>query len=166
MEEIFDEWPDRDIVGEVVKDEDEIHVDEYVGKEETDEEDETYRAQAQKLDLDILIGEDWYEEEDEYNEDAPTTKEYVRDPNNVMVRGGSTCTDSKSSISPKHDAWTHTILPLSLVPLNSSWTRTSQARQSTHTTNMTAARPPARGSSPSSSSRSRPTSTATKIAGP
>ncbi len=49
-------------------------MDEYLGEEETDKEDETYRAQAQKLDLDILIEEDWYKEEDEYNKDAPTTK--------------------------------------------------------------------------------------------
>ena len=80
MEEYIDEWPDQDIVRNIVENEEEIYVDEYLGDDEEDE-----YAGFQPTGEVENYHDEWFEDEDDYNEDAPITKEYARDPDSVTV---------------------------------------------------------------------------------
>mmetsp|Transcript_43552 Transcript_43552/g.78193 ORF Transcript_43552/g.78193 Transcript_43552/m.78193 type:complete len:611 (-) Transcript_43552:179-2011(-) len=80
MEEYFDEWPDQDIVGKIVENEDEIYVDEYLGDDEEDE----YAGFQPTGELEDDHDE-WSEDEEDHDEDAPITKEYTRDPDSVTL---------------------------------------------------------------------------------
>jgi len=98
MEEIHDEWPDEDIVGHMVEDEDEIYVKEYIAGEDEDDLYEDFLPPTPMMgELDEwpdqeyfgveIDGGDDYDEssEDEEEYEEPETKEYNRDPNSVTL---------------------------------------------------------------------------------
>mmetsp|Transcript_1008 Transcript_1008/g.1833 ORF Transcript_1008/g.1833 Transcript_1008/m.1833 type:complete len:618 (+) Transcript_1008:333-2186(+) len=123
MIEIYDEWPDRDVVGNVVEDVDEVYVEMYVEDEDAHDENETTHAYARDPDQHAIDAEfiakngnrsEWYDDgddADEHVEYAPrTTKQYIRDPNSLPLVGNdltgkstdqydrreATCDESKS----------------------------------------------------------------------
>mmetsp|Transcript_11616 Transcript_11616/g.20929 ORF Transcript_11616/g.20929 Transcript_11616/m.20929 type:complete len:146 (+) Transcript_11616:382-819(+) len=102
-----------------------------------------------------MLQEERYEEE-EYNENATSTKEYVRDPNNVMVSYVRTRLDVSPRITTP-GAWTRTLSPsyLSQQPVDTDLIGGA--------VDQFAVRPPTRGSNPSSESRSRLTDMRTNI---
>eukprot|EP00584_Thalassiosira_punctigera_P011890 CAMPEP_0172551110 /NCGR_PEP_ID=MMETSP1067-20121228/36626_1 /TAXON_ID=265564 ORGANISM="Thalassiosira punctigera, Strain Tpunct2005C2" /NCGR_SAMPLE_ID=MMETSP1067 /ASSEMBLY_ACC=CAM_ASM_000444 /LENGTH=617 /DNA_ID=CAMNT_0013338851 /DNA_START=108 /DNA_END=1961 /DNA_ORIENTATION=+ len=97
-EDLVDEWPDQDIVGHIVEDEDLIYVPEYLGEDEEEYDDKAPMVEVadEWSDGDIVVNaviedeenyEGWSEDEDGYDEDAPTVKEYARDPDSIILEG-------------------------------------------------------------------------------
>jgi len=88
-ENIHDEWPDEDIVGHIVEDENQIYVDEYVEGDE-EEHDEEAPMMGEFVDgwsgedMVVNVSQDW--DEDDYDEDA-RIKLYARDENSVTLVG-------------------------------------------------------------------------------
>lgn len=106
-EEIFDPWPDRDIVGMLVEDEDKIYVEEYVDGDDEEDYGEGETAEEYIGDSDnqiVILGQ----ESVETGDDTPASKEYLRDAHNVMVSYGRAhgmlCSPGSSSRSLMSDA--------------------------------------------------------------
>ena len=169
MEDYFDEWPEEDVVGHLVEDEDQIYVDAYEradGEEDRYEdmmpvgeagEGEVFDAYPEKDSAGAVVDE----VEDE-GADHTAVKEYAPNPDSATVSFPSV----RSVFTPLSLSPRSTHLPLAMYPPSSPSQRSSKAPISRATlTSTTVASRPAPPASRRSCSSSQRTTTRTKPRG-
>jgi len=93
----YDEWPDQEVVGNIVENEDDLYVEVWRGGEDDEEEyypvgmapDEWAEDEVDYDEGALIVANNVEddEEHDEYDEDAPSSKLYVRDEDSVTLVG-------------------------------------------------------------------------------
>lgn len=92
MGALYDEWPDFDVVGTIVENEDEVYVSEWHGGEDDEKDgkwpDRDIVGSIVEDEEGIEVARDeWSRDEDDYGEDSPVVKEHAPNPYSVELVG-------------------------------------------------------------------------------